>query len=64
MAMREKSSEVIHHELILGGLFVILGAAALLGETSTALAETIVRMWPAGLIAMGVALLFKPEVGK
>ncbi len=62
--MAEKSKESTNLELLMGGLFVLVGALALLGEMNTAMAEAIFRLWPAGLIGWGIALLFRTEAGR
>jgi len=59
--MAGKSKQLMNPELLMGGLFVVVGALALLGELNTGMAEAIFRLWPAGLIGWGVALLFRTE---
>jgi hypothetical protein len=49
----------MHPELIVGGLLVAAGAAAFLGESNAAMADAIFKLWPAGLIGVGLALLFR-----
>jgi hypothetical protein len=46
-------------EAMVGAVLVLLGAAGMLGERSAAMAETILRLWPAGLIGVGVALYLR-----
>jgi len=57
--MPQKGRESMDPELMMGGLLVAAGAAALLGELNANMAEAIFRLWPAGLIGLGVALLFR-----
>jgi hypothetical protein len=57
--MPEKVNVAMHPELVLGGLLVAVGAAAFLGESNAAMADAILKLWPAGLIGVGVALLFR-----
>jgi hypothetical protein len=49
----------MHSELVVGGLLVAAGTAAFLGESNAAMADAIFKLWPAGLIGLGVALLFR-----
>ena len=46
-------------ELSVGGLLLIAGIAALLGELNATTADLIVHLWPTGLIGMGLALFIK-----
>lgn len=62
--MPEKVKESTYQALILGGVLVLTGAAALLGELNPATADAILKLWPAGIIGLGVALLFRPETEK
>jgi hypothetical protein len=57
--MPEKIKAAMHPELIVGGLLVAVGAAAFLGESNAAMAAAIFKLWPAGLIGLGVALLIR-----
>jgi hypothetical protein len=57
--MPEKVRVAMHPELVVGGLLVAAGAAAFLGESNAAMADAIFKLWPAGLIGLGVALLFR-----
>ena len=57
--MPEKIKVATHPELVVGGLLVAAGAAAFLGESNAAMADAIFRLWPAGLVGLGVALLFR-----
>ena len=57
--MPEKTREWISPELIVGALLVLAGAVALAGEQSVALTQTIAKLWPTGLIGLGVALYLR-----
>jgi hypothetical protein len=57
--MPEKTREWMSPQLIVGAVLVVLGGVAMAGEQSAALATTIARLWPAGLIGLGVALYLR-----
>jgi hypothetical protein len=54
--MSAKIRESIGSELMVGAVLVMLGAAAMVGELNAAMAGIIVKLWPTGLIGLGVAL--------
>jgi hypothetical protein len=58
--MPERINDRTNTGLMVGGAFVLLGMAALLGELNTSLADVVLKLWPAGVIGVGVALLLKP----
>ena len=60
--MPEKVRMAMHPELVVGGLLTAVGAAAFLGELNAAMADAIFKVWPAGLIGLGLALLFRTGV--
>jgi hypothetical protein len=47
--------------LVVGGGLVATGIATLWAERNPLFAETLIRFWPLGLIAVGLALLLRNE---
>jgi len=57
--MQAKTINSMRMEIAIGAVLVMAGLAALVGELNAATADVIVRLWPAGLIVMGLALFVK-----
>jgi len=58
--MQEKvTNTMVTTELAVGGALFMLGVAALAGELNTAIAETVLRLWPLGFVGLGVALVIR-----
>jgi hypothetical protein len=57
--MQEKVRNAMATELAVGGALFMLGVAALAGELNTAIADVVLRLWPLGLVGLGVALVVR-----
>ncbi|HLI84108.1 MAG TPA: hypothetical protein VKV17_09345 [Bryobacteraceae bacterium] len=56
--MQERTNLFRNQAAVMGAAMILTGIVALLVEFSPGAADALVKFWPAGIIGIGVALLF------
>ena len=57
--MQEKIRSSMAMEITIGAGLLMCGVAAMLGELNTSVADVVLRLWPLGLVGLGVALVVR-----
>ena len=56
--MEEQSRQLRRQAAVVGGAMILTGLIALTMEIVPGAADALIKFWPTGIIAVGVALLF------